>query len=177
MNFVDSLVYETFCGDESGHTAFSNSSNHQRLFHSIQSENQDRQKTRMYYDSLLVARRSRLREECEMDKSSRSEIMVLSETLAKYKMQHHEARNRVESFGETFKEKKIKIEDKIKSCYQDLETLDEQEKALLTKIGFKGKILVECVESIEEYSRKVEKGATAYSPLVSILNGEFIFHL
>lgn len=136
--------------------------------------NPDREAENKYYESLILARRARLREEQCNDYSNKKKIKELVETLAEYKQKYEKAKKKIQIFSETFQTKKQKLDELIDSSYKKLDQMKEEQNAVEYKIGLRGTSLLECLISVQIYSRQIKNGATAYSPFVSILNGKLI---
>lgn len=138
----------------------------------LQSTGSDREAEKKYYESLLVARIARLKEEHKNDKSNKEKIDELSKSLADHKNKYEQAKKKLENFTETFPKRNESLQNHIISLYKTLDEMNEDQKDVEKKIGLTGSTLMACLLSIQRYARQIKKGSNAYSPFVSILNGK-----
>lgn len=115
----------------------------------------------------------RLKQEQANAESNKQKITSLNEILADYIKKLEMATNKVESLSEPTQKRMETIQEGIAAEYKNLDALEKRKNEIENMVGLSGNTLLACLVNIHNYSKQIKDGATAYSPLVSILEGKF----
>lgn len=131
----------------------------------------DREADKKYYESVILSRMERVREE-RNDEAAQQEVMkVLNDCFSEYKSKYEKAMKELENMNNDFYKQKEDIQKQIKNLYDKADKIDKQEVNTHNTIGLHGNTLIKCLVSIRTFAETIGGGASAYAPLVSILKG------
>lgn len=121
-----------------------------------------------FYETLVRARMKRLR-------AGRKDVLTaLKEDLNKYNAELTEADVRMRMMKEQLELKTANFKSEIKLLNGKLEDVKKKQESVEKKIGLQGPTLIQCLTDIRTFAKAIEKKNSAFSPLVSILGGNFI---
>lgn len=95
----------------------------------------------------------------------------LNECLSKHKSKYETAMIELKNINETFEEKMKYLQVQIDNLHKKLEEIDKKEIDTENRIGLHGNTLIQCLIEVRTFAKSIKGGASAYAPLVSILNG------
>lgn len=138
---------------------------------SLQVENSQREAEKNYYESIILSRVARIQGN-QNDEITKEKIAAeLSHSLSDYKSKYQIALSNLQQSKEAFPSKMESVQKQIDKLHQKLVEIDETEINIKDRVGLHGNTLINCLIEVRTFAKTLHDGASAYSPLVSILKG------
>ena len=128
-----------------------------------------------YYESLLLSRVARIRQNTEEEGAKEKVSKDLEECLSENKGKYAALLEELKHCEASLAGQVAEIQREIDSLNAKLVNIDKNEDDAATNIGHHGNTLIQCLTEIRILAKAINNGATAYKPLVGVLKGEFTF--
>lgn len=135
----------------------------------LQIENRNRDAEKFFYESMIIARKARVRDNQDDAESKERVVKDLTICLGDYEKKYKKAKKALEILNSSLSSKMAGFQSQIDILNKKTE--DKSQSDIEGMIGLRGKTLIDCLVEVRAYSRTIKQGASAYSPLVSILTG------
>ena len=139
-------------------------------FH-FQVENPNRETERTYYESVVLSRMARMKENLDQEVAKEKVAEDLENCLGKYKGEYERLVQEIREYEKTLDGKMGKIQREIDSLNKRLIEIDQGACDARNTIGHSGDTLVQCLVEVRSLAKAVNDGTTAYTPLVGVLKG------
>lgn len=137
----------------------------------LQTQNSERDRGKEYYEGMVLARMKRLREEQNDVNCKRTIVKSLHEDLFAYSGAIETAEAELSSMNNDFKIRLAEYQKDVDSIKEKLKEAKGKRKSIENNIGLQGDALTQCLTAIRTFGKTIERGTSAFSPLVAILGG------
>lgn len=134
-------------------------------------DNTTRESEARYYDSIIVARKARLRDEVGAAESKEKTVKDLTTSLSEYKSKYEKVKLVVENLNTTVKERVALLQKEVEALHKQRDEIEKKRIDVEGMVGLQGNSLIECLVAVRTFSRSLRAGTSAYAPLVSVLEG------
>ena len=134
-------------------------------------ENPNRNIEKTYYESLLLARMARIKENLDEEAAKEKVTCDLQECLSEYKSNYQRLARELQEEEKLLPEKLSSIQREINSLNDRLIDIDKDAIHATDTYGHHGHALVQCLTEVRTLAKAINYGATAYTPLVGVLKG------
>ncbi len=127
-----------------------------------------------YYESVINARASRIAQADGTANAKKAVLKDLDDQYARYEKDYLEASVKLTAAKNTTPERLNEINKDITHNRQKINETREWAKRLETKFGHNGQTLVDCLTHVKAFGKSLKNGTSAYSPIYTILNGNYV---
>lgn len=152
-----------------------NSSEFETFIFYFQTENPNGDVEKKYYESLIVSRMARIRENQDQEAAKEKVTNDLEQCLSDYKAKYETIVQELQECEKVLPEKMSAIEREINALNDRLIDIDKESTGAMNTIGQYGNTLVQCLTDVKILAKAINNGATAYTPLVGVLKGRLKF--
>lgn len=136
-------------------------------------KNPDRESERAYYEGVISARASRIKEnkieEIAKDNLIKEQAKDLSELMGKYNTVKTKYEQALDDLPSQIKPLQEEIDNQRKKILEIQKVAEEVE----SEIGLRGNTLIECLTAVRVFIHSRKDEAHMYAPLVAMLEGEY----
>ncbi|CAF1080857.1 unnamed protein product [Adineta steineri] len=133
--------------------------------------NSNRETDKHYYESIVLSRMARIRENQNDEAAKQRAIDDLNVSLSGHTSKYEQAKTDLENCKNALPAKIASLQQQIDVLHQRIVDLDKKEIDVGNKVGHHGNTLIQCLIEVRTFAKSIKGGASAYAPLVSILNG------
>jgi prefoldin subunit 5 len=109
------------------------------------------------------------------DEAAKQRVMNdLNLSLSEHKSKYEKAMTELQECKNALPAKIASLQQQIDILHQRIVDLDQKEIDVGSKVGHQGNTLIQCLIEVRTFAKTIKGGASAYAPLVSILNGMLI---
>lgn len=137
----------------------------------MQEQNPNRETEKNYYESIISSRMARIKGN-ENDETAKQKVATdLHQTVSDYQSKYKTAVTELDECQKAFPSKMASIQKQIDELHQRLVDIDKTAKDVTNQVGLHGNTLIQCLIEVRTFAKTLKNGASAYAPLISILNG------
>jgi len=148
-----------------------NSSEFETFIFYFQTENPNRDVEKNYYESIVLSRMARIRENQDQEAAKEKVNNDLEQCLSDYKAKYESIVQELQECERVLPEKMSAIQREINALNDRLIDIDKESTGATNTIGQYGNTLVQCLTDVRILAKAINNGATAYTPLVGVLKG------
>jgi uncharacterized coiled-coil protein SlyX len=114
---------------------------------------------------------ARIREN-QNDEAAKQRVMNdLNVCLSEHTSNYEKATAELQDCKRTLPKKMKSLQDQIDNLHNKIKEIDKKEIDTGKMIGHQGNTLIQCLIEVRTFAKTIKGGASAYAPLVSILEG------
>ena len=134
-------------------------------------QNSNREAEKNYYESIVLSRMARIRANQNDEVAKQRVLNDLNTSLSGHKTKYGQAMTELQDCKNVLPAKIASIQQQIDILHKRIVDLDKKEIDVGNKVGHHGNTLIQCLVEVRTFAKSIKGGASAYAPLVSILNG------
>ncbi|XP_054152702.1 uncharacterized protein LOC128951479 [Oppia nitens] len=124
-----------------------------------------------HYENAIRVHADQLKVNQDIETGKQLAMEKLSKYKADYEKQLNEAVIQLQQLNADLPNQAEKIDKQINKLYEEIDDIDRDALEAYSKYGLQGNTLVDCLISVRTFAKSIKPGASAYSPLYSILTG------